>query len=168
MIWFKQEDFPGYHIPYDYYSPTLFDETLYNYYDEKTDLCKRHYNVACIPGEIKKDITFSRNGRYSMDFWFFVENSSELSPGINLIWKYHMSITLLRDTVNKNTINTICFPQNYRDDVYKKGGQEIMDLYDKALNKDKYAFYQGSSIWNFVRCSVDQTRKLFLLMIIYS
>ena len=98
-----------------------------------------------------------------MDFWFFVENSSELSPGINLIWKYHMSITLLRDTVNKNTINAICFPQNYRDDVYKKGGQEIMDLYDKALNKDKYAFYQGSSIWNFVRCSVDQTRKLFFI-----
>ena len=39
-------DFPGYTITYDYYSPTLFDETLYNYYDEKTDLCKRHYNVA--------------------------------------------------------------------------------------------------------------------------
>ena len=43
-----------------------------------------------------------------------------------------------------------------------------MDLFDKALNKDKYAFYQGASIWNFLRCSVDQTRKLFLLMIIYS
>ena len=54
-----------------------------------------------------------------------------------------MSITLLRDIVNKNTINAICFPQNYRDDVYKKGGQEIMDLYDKALNKDKYAFIKA-------------------------
>ena len=75
-----------------------------------------------------------------MDFWFFVENSSELSPRINLIWKYHMSITLLWDTVNKKTINAICFPQNYRDDVYKKGGQEI---YDKALNKDKYAFIKA-------------------------
>jgi hypothetical protein len=37
-------DFLGYIISYDY-SPTLCDETLYNYYDEKTDLCKRHYNT---------------------------------------------------------------------------------------------------------------------------
>ena len=98
-----------------------------------------------------------------MDFWFFVENSSELSPGFNLLWKYHMSITLLRDTSNRNTINAICFPQSYRDDVDEKGGQEIINLYDNALNKDKYAFYQGSSKWNFVRCSVDQTRKIFFI-----
>ena len=57
-------------------------------------------------------------------FWFFVENSSELSPGFNLLWKYHMSITLLRDTSNRNTINAICFPQSYRDDVDEKGGRK--------------------------------------------
>ena len=74
-----------------------------------------------------------------------------------------MSITLLRDTSNKNTINAICFPQSYRDNVDLKGGQEIIELYDKALNKDKYAFYQGSSQWNFVRCAVDQTRKRFFI-----
>ena len=98
-----------------------------------------------------------------MDFWFFVENSAELSPGVNLLWEYHMSITLLRDTSNRNTINAICFPQSYRDNVDLLGGQEIIDLYDKALNKDKYAFYQGSSKWNFVRCAVDQTRKRFFV-----
>ena len=158
-------DFPGYTVRYGYGGPVLCDETLYNYYNEETDSCERHFNLARIrkPEDFYRNIPSSRNARYSMDFWFFVENSAELSPGFNLLWDYHMSITLLRDTSNKNTINAICFPQSYRDNVDNKGGQEIIDLYDKALNKDKYAFYQGSSIWNFVRCSVDQTRKVFFI-----
>ena len=156
-------DFPGYTVRYGYSDPVLCDETLYNYYDEDTNSCQRHFNLARIPKDFEVNIPSSRNGRYTMDFWFFVEESSELSPGFNLLWKYHMSITLLRDTANKKTINAICFPQSYRDDVDGKGGQEIIDLYDKALNKDKYAYYQGSSTWNFVRCAVDQTRKLFFI-----
>ena len=156
-------DFPGYTVRYDYKDPVLCDETIYNYYDEESDSCQRHYNVARIPNDFQKNIPSSRNGRYSIDFWFFVENASELFPGINILWKYHMSITLLRDISNKNTINAICFPQSYIDDVDQKGGQDIIDLYDKALNKDKYSFYQGSSMWNFVRCSVDQTRKIFFI-----
>ena len=160
---YQAADFPGYTVRYSYGGPVLCDETLYNYYDEDSNSCQRHYNLARMPEDFEFKIPSSRNARYSMDFWFFVENSSELSPGINILWKYHMSITLLRDTSNKNTINAICFPQSYRDDVDKLGGQDIIDLYDSALNKDKYAFYQGSSMWNFVRCSVDQTRKLFFI-----
>ena len=52
-------------------------------------------------------------------------------------------VNYLLELTFKNTINAICFPRNYRDDIYKKGGQEIMDLYDKALNKDKYAFIKA-------------------------
>ena len=156
-------DFPGYTVRRGYGNPVLCDETLYNYYDEESNSCQRHYNLARSPYDFQIDIASSRNGRYTMDYWFFVESSSELSPGFNLLWKYHISITLLRDTSNKNTINAICFPQSYRDDVDGLGGQDIIDLYDKALNKDKYAFYQGSSKWNFVRCAVDQTRKLYFI-----
>ena len=39
----------------------------------------------------------------------------------------------MRDTSNKNTINAICFPQSYRDNVDGLGGQEIIELYDKAI-----------------------------------
>ena len=161
---YQAADFPGYTVRYWYNHPVLCDETIYNYYDEEQNACIRHYNIARMPTDYYiKNIPSSRNGRYSMEFWFFVENSAELSPGVNLLWEYHMSITLLRDTSNKNTINAICFPQSYRDNVDEKGGQEIVDLFDSALNKDKYAFYQGSNMWNFVRCSVDQTRKIFYI-----
>ena len=160
---YQAADFPGYTLNYGPGEPVLCDETIYQYYNEDKDQCERHYNIARMPNDYQMSIPSSRNARYSMDFWFFVENSAELSPGVNLYWEYHMSITLLRDTANRNTINAICFPQSYRDNVDLLGGQEVIDLYDKALNKDKYAFYQGSSKWNFVRCSVDQTRKRFFV-----
>ena len=38
--------------------------------------------MARIPNDFQKNILSSRNGRYSIDFWFFVENASELFPGI--------------------------------------------------------------------------------------
>ena len=117
-------DYPGYTINYSVGSPVLCDESIYNYYDETTNSCQKHYNMARIPNDFDFSIPSSRNGRYSMDFWFFIENSSELTPGINILWKNHMSITLLRDTSNKYTINAICFPQSYRDDVDTLGGQE--------------------------------------------
>ena len=160
---YQAADFPGYTLNYGPGEPVLCDETIYQYYNEDKNQCERHYNIARMPSDYKMSIPSSRNARYTMDFWFFVENSAELSPGVNLLWDYHMSITLLRDTSNRNTINAICFPQSYRDNVDLLGGQEIIELYDKALNKDKYAFYQGSSKWNFVRCAVDQTRKRFFV-----
>ena len=162
-VMYQAADFPGYTYNYSPGGPVLCDETIYQYYNEEHNACERHYNLARTPHDYSINIPSSRNARYTMEFWFFVENSAELSPGFNLLWDYHLSITLLRDTSNKNTINAICFPQSYRDNVDQIGGQDIIDLYDKALNKDKYAFYQGSSIWNFVRCAVDQTRKLYYI-----
>ena len=160
---YQAADFPGYTLNWYPGEPVLCDETIYRYYSEEHDRCERHFNIARSMYDFSKSIPSSRNGRYTMDFWFFVENSAELSPGVNLFWEYHMSITLLRDTANKNTINAICFPQSYRDNVDGKGGQDIIDIYDKALNKDKYAFYQRSNMWNFVRCAVDQTRKRYFV-----
>ena len=157
-------DFPGYTISFaNTNSPKLCDESDYQYYNEKGNNCQYHYNLARVDRDLERTILSSRNQRYTIEFWFFVENSAELSPGVNVYWENHMSLTILRDTSNKNTINAICFPQSYRDKVDGLKGQEIIELYDKAINKDKYAFYQGSSKWNFVRCAVDQTRKIFFI-----
>ena len=161
---YQASDFPGYTINFGVVEPPkLCDESNYEYYNEDMNQCEIHYNVARSNSNKTASIPSSRNGRYTMDFWFFVENSAELSPGINFFWENHMSLTILRDTSNRFTINAICFPQSYRDVVDGLGGQDIITLYDKALNKDKYAFYQGSSKWNFVRCAVDQTRKRFFI-----
>ena len=160
---YQVANYPGYTLNFDPGKPVICDENLYEYYNEKNQKCERHFNVARMNEDKSRSIPSSRNGRYTMDFWFYVENSAELSPGLSLLWENHLSITLLRDMSNKNTINAICFPQSYKDNVYKKMGQDIIDLFDKATNKDKYAFYKSSSTWNFIRCAVDQTRKRFYI-----
>ena len=38
---------------------------------------------------------------------------------------------------------------------------EIYDLYNTALNKDTYQFYNVDNTWQYVRCAVDHTRKVF-------
>ena len=160
---YQVADYPGYTLNFNPDKPTLCDEEIYEYYNEKNAQCERHFNAARMAGEKKLSIPSSRNGRYTMDFWFYVENSAELSPGFNLFWENHLSISLLRDTSNRNTINAFCFPQSYIDNIDGKRGQDIIEMYDMALNKDKYLFYQSSSMWNFVRCAVDQTRKRFYI-----
>ena len=156
-------DYPGYTLNIDPGKPAQCDENIYEYYNEKNQACERHFDASRMGAEKKIAIPSSRSGRYTMDFWFYVESGPNLTPGFNLFWENHMSVTMLKDSINTNTINAICFPQNYIDNVDEKSGQDIMIMYDKALNKDKYAFYQGSSKWNFVRCAVDQTRKRFFI-----
>ena len=156
-------NFPGYTLNFDPGQSTICDENIFEYYNEKSKKCERHFNLARLGEEKSKDIPSSRNGRYTIDFWFFIEKSENLVQGTNIIWENHLSITLIRDILNTYTINAICFPQSYINNVNGKSGQDILDLYDQALNKDKYSFYQSSSMWNFVRCAVDQTRKRFFI-----
>ena len=125
--------FPGYSLNFDTGSPTLCDESSYQYYNEKRNTCDRHYNLARCNKDIEARVPSSRNGRYTMDFWFFVENSPELSPGVNLYWENHLSITLLRDTFNKYTINAICFPQSYKDNIDGLKGIEIMEFLQNGI-----------------------------------
>ena len=122
---YQVANYPGYTLNFDPGKPVICDENLYEYYNEKNQKCERHFNVARMYEDKYRSIPSSRNGRYTMDFWFYVENSAELSPGLSLLWENHLSITLLRDMSNKNTINAICFPQSYKDNVYKKMGQDI-------------------------------------------
>ena len=80
-------DFPGYTINFqNTNSPILCDESDYQYYSEEVKNCQRHYNMARVDRDIVKEILSSRTGRYTIDFWFFVENSAELSPGVNIYW----------------------------------------------------------------------------------
>ena len=99
-------DFPGYTISFaNTNSPKLCDESDYQYYNEKGNNCQYHYNLARVDRDLETTILSSRNQRYTIEFWFFVENSAELSPGVNVYWENHMSLTILRDISNKNTIN---------------------------------------------------------------
>lgn len=139
------------------------DESSYQYYNEDTGengQCITQYNVTRFD-DFKLTIPSSRTGRYTMEPWFYIEDSVQISQGINIIWEKHMSISILRDSTQTQTIVGVCFPQAYRDKVDWLRRNKIYNLYDKVLNKERYDYHAGSSTWLFVKCALDRSRKLY-------
>ena len=155
-------DFKGYNILYDYYLYTRCDEKYFEYYNEELDICERQFNLARAL-DIELTVPSSRTGRYTMEFWFFVETPIQLTSGVNFYWQKHLSITLIRPDSNNNNTNVICFPQAYRDNVDGLSGLEIYNLIDSAINVASYTKIQSGNKWLFVRCAVDQTRKIYYI-----
>ena len=156
-------DFNGYNIMITTNGVVYCDEKKdYNYYDESSGVCERQFDFARF-----QDFTFtipsSRTGRYTLAFWFFVENSVLFNKGVNIVWDKHISLSILTESTDPSTIVGVCFPQAYRDKVIDKVGLEIFDVYNSAVNKAKYNFYGASSKWNYIICSLDHMRSLFYL-----
>ena len=159
----QRDDYPGisfYDGDKDY---VTCDETIFQYFDKNAGEygdCVLLYNFTRTH-DFEFTIMSSRNGRCTIEFWFYVEEASNLSPGVNLLLENHMSVSIIRDINNKDTINALCFPQEYRESVDGIGGMEVYDLFNQATNADKYAFNEGGSRWQFVRCVADGTRKFY-------
>ena len=156
----QKSGYPGFNILDSITSYSECDESDFSY--AENEHCVNHYNIARI-----KDFEFilpsSRTNRYTLEFWFFIEQPSEMENGLNFYWDKHLSISLITDKSNINGLIGICFPQAYRDKVDGLKGNEIYDLYEKAINKDRFYFTEIANNWAFVRCAVDHTRKLFYI-----
>ena len=157
-IKFQETDYPGVNILDSVGGYPQCNEYHYNYLYGSS--CYTQFNVARLK-EFEIKIPSSRNGRYSMAFWTYIDVSSELASGMNIIWGNHLSITLIKDKSNPNIILGICFPQAYKDKVDGLNGNDIYDLYDKTDNKERADYPDSSGIWIYVRCSVDHTRYLY-------
>ena len=84
-----------------------------------------------------------------MAFWTYIDVSSELASGMNIIWGNHLSITLIKDKSNPNIILGICFPQAYKDKVDGLNGNDIYisarDSSQAVLNSSQLFGIKGLS-----------------------
>ena len=151
-------DYPGYTIMDGIPSYIQCSEYKYNYLVGTS--CQVFFNIARLY-DINIEILSSKNGRYSLAFWIYIENSKELSAGLNVIWINHLSITMIKDKNDPNVIIGICFPQAFKDSVDGLSGNEIYDLYEKVDNKERDIYYNSQAKWIYVRCSVDHTRYIY-------
>ena len=105
----------------------------------------------------KNDIIFnnipsSRNNRYTIEFWFYVESSDDFTKGFNIIFEDHISISTYSKNKNERDLSVYCFPQAYRNNLFNSFGDEILNKFNIAQNKAGYTFVDGYSKWNYVRC----------------
>ena len=163
QIFNERLDFHGYNVLYQPYNPVWCNETSFTYWNENTSTCSTLYNLSRLDDLVFSSQPSSRVDRWTMEFWVYVEENYNLTNGVNLIYDFQIGITLIRDKNDLNSLATLCFPQEYRDNLNGKIGPDIFDLYSSALNKQQDTLANSSSKWNFFRCAVDNSNQIMYL-----
>ncbi len=101
------------------------------------------------------NIPVAHNGLYTMEFWVFTEDLTDITSSMNIIWDKHVSISLLKTGSNK--LGAYCFPQAYIDDLKGKSGTEITSLFSNARNAFLSDMTPVPNLgnWYWVRCAVS-------------
>ena len=98
------------------------------------------------------DIPASRANRYTMDFWFYVENADDFTKGFNMIYEDHITISSYSKDKSEIDLIVYCFPQGYRTTMQDVFSDDILQKFNMAQNKVSYTYSDGYSKWNYVRC----------------
>ena len=164
-------------IPEDIYKemtdkPYLCDEKG-EYYNRKSSKCENFIGISDISNDIEIegiDVAYSHN--YGIAFWILMEDYSDIINSIDIIWQYHMQISLQyhQYDANNKVFKSYCFPQNYEPYSIILGDDSI-SLDDKAdknvvLNSvvkeyDKDKDYSGE--WQWIQCSLSYNDRYFYL-----
>jgi len=101
------------------------------------------------------NIPVAQNGVYTMEFWVFSEDLTDITSGVTIIWDKHVSIALLKTSSNK--LGAYCFPQAYLDDLKGKTGTGITTLFSTSRNAflSEMDPVPGLGNWYWVRCAVS-------------
>ena len=102
-------------------------------------------------------------GRYTMEFYVYIKDSTLLTSGVNLIWKNHMAISIISDPVTPTSLKVMCFPQEYRSQVDGSYGSSLLGLILTTVNIDNYSYALANQTWIWIRCGYSQNNKLFYL-----
>ena len=156
-------------IPEDIYNdmkdnPKLCGE-IGQYYDRKTKTCVDFIELSDISTDInieEIDLAYSHN--YGIAFWILMEEPKAIEKSIDIIWQYHMQISLEYDQ-GDSVFKTYCFPQNYQ--PYTKIIEESTNLDDATKNvlnsvSNKYDRDLGGE-WLWIECSLSYNNRYYYL-----
>ena len=102
-------------------------------------------------------ITFSRvpvsfYGRYTMEFWYYVEDVRILKEGFVLSWSKQIAISAITYS-NTFQLYLSCFPQEHKDSPYQKSGTTLSTFTGTAENVTNLTVDNISHQWSYIRCS---------------
>ncbi len=125
------------------------------YYSVKTGKgCDNMYNFNIFKNDtVFQNIPASRENRYTIEFWFYVEHAEGFDYGMNIIYQDHIAVSTYAETPDDNNLNIYCFPQAYRDRLNDVFGENITTAYNNAQNKAKTTIVNSFSKWIYVRCA---------------
>ena len=103
-------------------------------------------------------------GRYTMEFYVYVKDITLLTKGVNFIWKNHIAISIVSDTITATSLRVLCFPQEYKskvDGTY--GSAQLVGLLSSTTNSDSFTYPSSNATWLWIRCGYSQIIKSYYL-----
>lgn len=131
------------------------------YYDATTKSCVNFVNLVMVNDFSFPNIPVSYKGNYSMEFWVFNEDYTDITNGVNIIYDRHVGISVMRTA--SNTLGASCFPQEYRNNINGLVGTLIDNEFNVALNKHRIDLTNVTGVWSWVRCAVSNYNKHFYM-----
>ena len=165
-------------IPEEIYQEMITKPILCNengkFYNRKTSICDNFIAISDTSDDeiviSGIDVAYSHN--YGIAFWILMEEHTDIKKSIDIIWEYHMQISLLYDD---DIFKMYCFPQNYEpyDEILKKSNDDL-SLDEKAntvLNSvvneydenDENNDVQLRGKWTWIQCSLSYNNRFFYL-----
>ncbi len=100
------------------------------------------------------NIPSSYHGRYTLEFWIFTEDISDVTSGVNILWTNHVDITVMKTP--SGTLGAYCFPQAYKiPSLLGASGNSVLNLFNSATNASKVDLTINNGVWIWVRCAVS-------------
>ena len=155
-------------VPEKIYQEVLDEPFLCNetgqFYDRKTKTCINFTDIS----NINKDFTFpyidlAYSHNYGIAFWIFFEKHTTIEKPINIIWQYHMQISL---QYVGSTFKAYCFPQNYEpySNELKKSSLTLDQKASNILNSATNEYTNDlSGVWTWFHCSLSYNNRYFYL-----
>jgi hypothetical protein len=104
--------------------------------------------------------------RYAIDLWFMNTSTTGLTSGIHFIWRNIGSISFARDDTTPTTLNSYCWPQDYRLNLQTTTGYKNINALptsSSVYNYDKITTVNSNNQWVWIRCSVNWTNRFFYM-----
>jgi len=149
----------------------VVDETKYSllflcsehaqFYDASSASCVNFVNLVMLNEFVFPNIPVSYKGNYTMEFWVFNEDYTDITNGVNIMYDKHLGISVLKTA--SNTLGASCFPQAYYNDIDGKVGNQIDTEFSSALNKHRTTLTNQTGVWSWVRCAVSNYNKYFYM-----
>lgn len=166
-------DFLGYNVldlSSTGYLPLYTPKNTNNLYPENQYLWSGLVKLNEVEDIKIESLTPSFNGRYTIEFWFMVDDVSKLTKGFHIIWRNLASVTLMQDA-NNSSLNMFCWPQDFK--LNSEIGTDISTIYGPndlyaILNQNRIPNYERkqrtagvNNTWLYVRCATNTADKIF-------
>ncbi len=149
------------------YSYNVIDITKYKRIEDSfcaagSSACSTIIKINELQNATFTKVPVAYQGRYTIEFWYWVSDIQKFSQGFNIVWKKHVSLSTVQSNENQTVLLLFCFPQDYLVSPYGLFKGNIHNLQKNTENSD-LQLRTNTANWIWARCSISGNLNTFYL-----